>query len=507
MACADLECLHAAIRRIISLAQQTWAPEWIDLNAQFTVDRANKLHAKNAHVGAVVENLSLGVSSSTTDEVDVGDGQGNQADPDSAAIGTPSVLKKPAARAKAPREKTFGKRGPWRQFIGEKSRGGHVLADTRSISAEYHALSEEAFTQLQTDADIASERQKTGDKDYALGTTRDLMRNAKRQKMDELVNEIKEEAQTNPTCDSLVAAGSVNPKGKEQFQRRIALEVMPKKIRIGMPLEEALTTAREVERASSIVAASLRKERHDIVVQWHKTNGRAMVNSFLESFPLFGNHRGQLVPIPDRNVNCFLVSQDVKAVATTSSNAQASSTHLSLHSALGGSFAGRCQAILDKDLKRMDTSKVGGPPRPCLKKLVCLCTGQGIVLWEFANRFKRAIKMQYDRQRPTLLRPLLQKMIVFELVGSRPVSTSPVAIVRARREQNIDLTVPYETHAFFHIAHMRLSPYEPLLRKMNPMYDDPDYNEKHVKAVTRLRGGRERSGAEKSKCGQGCDAS
>ena len=88
MSCHDLESLHAAIRRIIELARQTWSPEWIDLNAQFTVDRAKKLHEKKVKVGAVSEGLSLGVNSSTMDSVDADDGQGDQAEPDSASVGT-----------------------------------------------------------------------------------------------------------------------------------------------------------------------------------------------------------------------------------------------------------------------------------------------------------------------------------------------------------------------------------------------------------------------------------
>ena len=60
----------------------------IDLNGQFTVDRAKKLHEKKVKVGAVSEGLSLGVNSSTMDSVDADDGQGDQAEPDSASVGT-----------------------------------------------------------------------------------------------------------------------------------------------------------------------------------------------------------------------------------------------------------------------------------------------------------------------------------------------------------------------------------------------------------------------------------
>ena len=489
MACHDLECLHAAIRRIIELSQQTWAPEWMDVNATFTLDRARKLHAKNVDVGAVLESLKLGVSPSTMGGGDVDDGQDEQAVPTIAATRRQSVVKKPAAKIQKPKAKTVQNRGPWRQFIAERSRGSNDLADTRSLSGQYHDVSEDKMNQLKTDARITSDAKRNGEKDLATGTTRELMRYAKRQKMEQLVNDIGDEVRTDRSCVSLVAAGSAGPKGREQFHRRIALQAATSRIGQGTPFEEAVATVRLVERASAIVAANVRQERHDLLVEWHKTSGRAMVNSFLETIPLFHSHRDQLVPIPDRNVNCFLIRQDVEAVAMASSNIQAAARQLSLHTCLGEAFAGRCQPILDKDLKRLHTARIGGPPRPCLKKLVCLCTGDGNDLWEFNNRLKRAMKMQYDRKRPNLLRPLLEKMVVMELVGHRPASTSPVAIVRARREQNLDITVPYETHEFFHVAHMRLSPYEPWLRKMIPMYDDPDNNEKHVKAVTWRRGG------------------
>ena len=98
----------------------------------------------------------------------------------------------------------------------------------------------------------------------------------------------------------------------------------------------------------------------------------------------------------------------------------------------------------------------------------------GSELWEFSNRFLRAMKL-LALPKSKLKDALVAKLWVIRVTGFRKKSLDPWTIARAMKaDPPVDLSVDERREVWYHVSNMCLSPYAPFLREMTVMKTGKD---------------------------------
>ena len=110
----------------------------------------------------------------------------------------------------------------------------------------------------------------------------------------------------------------------------------------------------------------------------------------------------------------------------------------------------------------------------------------GSELWEFSNRFLRAMKL-LALPKSKLKDALVGKLWVIRVTGFRQKSLDEWTIARAKKaDPALDLSVDERSEVWYHVSNMCLSPYAPFMREMKVMKTEQDETYLEVGYVTCL---------------------